>query len=258
MAKDAANDPADFWWLVPDEAKKFRFVYTKHQHPYSDQQNTDRDPPSVERDYSFYSVDSSGNLSKNEKRYPVEFLNKWKKRCGNTNVFRSLALFAADENADKLLGPLVLDIDREDYMEGEGMVQDLGKALQDTRKLVRCLQQSYRVKESDLCVLFTGHKGFNVEVRLGAVGIGSVNPQWDQFKFKRKEINQALGGSDDHPFVDRLHSFVRLHNSVNKWVACDGQEVARMKIQLTLDELFSLEATAIRNLSEDLVQASIL
>lgn len=244
----------DFWWLAPGEAKKYKFVYVKHHEPYSDEPNSDRDPLSVPQ---YHSVDESGNFSKDMKRYSADFLNEWKKRCRNTNVFRSLALYVAEASTEKLLGPFVVDIDHEEYVEGKGYVQDLDEALKATRKVVKCLRQRYRVNESDLRVLFTGHKGFNIEVRPRAVGIGSVNSQREQFEARLAEIDRDLQRSGGKQLVDKLHDYIRLHNSVNRWVGHDGQEVARMKIELTLDELFSSEATAICSRAEDLVQASM-
>ena len=151
----------DFWWLAPDEAKKYKFVYVKHHEPYSDEPNSDRDPLSVPQ---YHSVDESGNLSKDMKRYFVDFLNEWKKRCKNANVFRSLSLYVDEASTETLLGPFVVDIDREEYVQGKGYVQDLDDALKSTRRVVEYLRRRYRVNESDLRVLFTGHKGFNFVV----------------------------------------------------------------------------------------------
>ncbi len=244
----------DFWWLRPEEVKKYKFVLVGHHDPYSDEPDSDRQPFSVPW---YHSVDESENLSKDMKRYSLDFLNKWRRRCRNTNVFRSLALFVAEENAEELLGPFVVDIDREEYVPGKGYVQHLDDALEATRKAVRYLQQRYRVNESDLHVLFTGHKGFNIEVRPQAIGITSVSNRRKEFEARLEEINGDLGAGGGKRFVDKLHDDVRLHNSVNKWLGHNGQEVARMKYELALDDLFKLTATAICSRSEDLVKASL-
>jgi len=48
------------------------------------------------------------------------------------------------------------------------------------------------------------------------------------------------------------HPDLRLHSSINKWVMSNGKAMARMKIEIILDELNQLDAGEIADRSEKL------
>lgn len=173
----------------------------------------------------------------------------WREKCKNINVFRSLRLF---HNGEVLLGPLILDIDREQYTNDKGYIQDLGEALEDTQRIIKYLDHHYRTKNGELRVMFTGHKGFNIEVLPRTVGITSTKNQQEEFDAWLKYINNALGSNTNRKFVDSLHDHVRLHNSINKWIQYDGKEVSRCKYEVTIEQLHSLSASGIISVSEQL------
>lgn len=103
---------SDFWWLTTDELKKFNYIHVCYQEPYSDEPRSNRTPTSVCR---YFSLDNNNNLSSEIKYYKLSYLDSWKKRFNNTNVFRSIYLFSypCQENKDSICGPIILDIDRE-------------------------------------------------------------------------------------------------------------------------------------------------
>jgi len=234
---------SDFWWLTPEEAVKYKYVCVEHHEPYSDEPNSSRDPLSVSW---FHSLDTNGNLSKTVKRYPLAFIGQWRGICSNTNVFRSLSLFSALQDGEELLSPFLIDIDREEYKRGKGYVQNLDEALEATRQIVK--EHLCELKEGDLRIFFTGHKGFNIEVRPQALGIVSLDNQWRQFRDIRAAINKTFGDN----FVDTIKERLRLHDSINRWIANDGEEVNRMKFELSLCELNSLGVEEICRRSERL------
>ncbi len=48
------------------------------------------------------------------------------------------------------------------------------------------------------------------------------------------------------------HPYIRLHDSLNRWISRDGNTKTRMKIELTVEELDELPATEIASRSEKL------
>ncbi len=237
----------DFWWLTPEEIVKYKYVCVCHQEPYSDEPNSNREPTSVPR---YFSLDTSGNLSKVIKRYPLDFIRQWSEKCTNTNIFRSFNLFTAEQDGEEVLGPFLIDIDREEDESGKGYVQNLNEALKDTRQLVE--EYLCKFKEGDYRILFTGHKGFNIEVRPRALGITCTGNRQREFERRLRYINKVFGGSSNKKFVDKIHDEIRLHNSINRWIANDGNTVNRMKFELGIQELSSLSADEICQRSENL------
>ncbi len=236
----------DFWWLTPNEASKYKYLYVCHQEPCSDEPNSNKTPTSVP---CFHSFDKNGNLSKSIMRYPPEFIEQWREKFANINVFRSLGLYIAEQDGDKLIGPFVIDIDR-DCQSAKGYVQNLDKALEDTRRLVK--EYLCKFNKYDFRIFFTGHKGFNIEVRPQALDIISGTNQQQQFENKLMDINRVFGCNKTKRFADRFHEYLRLHNSINRFIANDGKELNRMKFQLSLYELNSLGVEEICRRSEDL------
>lgn len=236
---------SDFLWLTPAEAKKYKYVYVRHQERYSDKPCADKDPLSTNK---YHSIDSNGKLSIEIKRYRLEFIDQWKRKCENTNVFRSLNLFTGEQDGEELVGPLVLDIDRERGDWGKGYTQNLDDALEAARKLVK--EYLFRLKDDDFRIFFTGHKGFNIEVRPQALGIASNRNREQGFDHRLKEINKIFGNS----FVDGYHDFLRLHDSINSWVSINGKITHRMKFELTSDELNSMSIEEICLISEKLAR----
>ncbi len=161
---------SEFWWLTPKQALKYKYIYVCYQDPYSDEPNSERDPYSAPR---FFSTDEIGNLSRLKKYYPLEYINDWRTKCGNINVFRSFGLSSSEHGNDKLFGPFIIDIDREDGDFGKGYIQNLGKALKDARWLAD--EYLHQFKENDFRIFFTGHKGFNVEILPSALGLVTVD-----------------------------------------------------------------------------------
>ncbi len=223
---------SDFWWLSPQEAKRYGHVELFHQEPYSDEPNTDESP-------------LSRPLLPADRRYPLEFVSQWKAKFRNINVFRSLGLYTSDTGSSKIIGPFLLDIDRVLEKCG-GYVPDLSKALEDTRRLVEIYCSN--LKDKDYCIFFTGHKGFHIEVTPRVIGMPTGVDQWQQFKKMRDDINTQLGDS----FVDVLHPHVRLHNSINSWKDYSGQLVNAMNFEVSANELFNLSGEEFLKKAESL------
>ena len=225
----------DFWWLAPEEVGQYGHIELFHQEPYSDELSTDKDPCSCP-------------MLKSDRRYLSESISHWKEKYEHKNVFRSFALYSSDGNGKEIIGPFLLDIDR--ILENApGHVPDLTKALEDTRLLVK--KYCSNLKDEDYRVLFTGHKGFHIEVRPSAI---STSPHVDRrqcFERERTEINKSFG----HDFVDKFHDHVRLHNSINHWIDYSGKETYSMSFEASVDGLFSLSAEDIFARAKDLASA---
>jgi hypothetical protein len=227
----------DFWWLSPEEVRQYRYIDLFHQEPYSDEPNTDKNPLSCP-------------MLQSGKRYPLESVNQWKAKFGNMNVFRSYALYSLDIEGKEIIGPLLLDIDRT-IGQGEGYPPDFGKALKDTRLLVK--EYCSNLKDKDYRIFFTGHKGFHIEIQPKAVGISSYLDRWQHFENIRRDINKRFGNA----FIDKFHSHIRLHNSVNGWIDYSGERVDSMNFKVSIEELFSLSAEDIFVKAKNLAAAAL-
>jgi len=196
----------------------------------------------------------------------IDELEHWRERFQNTNVYRALKIASASSGEDEIIGPFLVDVDN-----GAG---DLGDALVVTRKTFRLLHDKLRVDIDSLRIFFTGHKGFNVEIRPQALDIqGSTNDQVRKSANVLHQITETLRGgkswqtrnqvSDAGTVVDQIygdrysgyrlkHPYIRLHSSLNMWISSDGKTKTRMKIELTVDELNKLPTTAIASRAENL------
>jgi len=85
-------------------------------------------------------------------------------------AFRVLKIASASSGVEDIIGPFLVDIDNGD--------EDLEDALVVTRKTFHLLRDELRVDINSLRIFFTGHKGFNLEIRPQALDIqGSTNDQ---------------------------------------------------------------------------------
>jgi hypothetical protein len=261
---------SDFWWLPEKESSQAWLVGVGHRSPLSDD-----DGP---YDVPWYrSVDPRGELSTDEKRYPLAYLDEWRRTCGNSEVFRTLKLYAspgAQEAA--LLGPFLIDVDNSAW--NNGYREDLEDALRVTRQVVRFVGDYWNLSGHQFRIFFTGRKGFNVEIRPDALEIGGPVASQVQLSLEKLQTMiyhlHSLNGnrnkndnavSDRGTVIDRIygsplssprlkHPYVRLHDSVNKWVTHDGTEIARMKLELSPKELFDSTARAICSRSESMIR----
>ena len=221
MEKDKTYG-TDFWWLSSIEAKRYGYIDLFHQEPYSDEPNSDKDPLSCP-------------MLKGNRRYPLEFVGQWKAKFRNVNVFRSYALYSTDIKNNQIIGPFILDIDRSVEFNG-GYRSDFNRALTDTWLIVK--EHCSNFKDKDYRVLFTGHKGFHIEIRPQALGTSTHVDQNKHFENLRMIVNKQFGDN----FVDRFHPHVRLHNSINSWADYSGHRIDSMDFEVTTDELFDLNA----------------
>lgn len=220
----------DFWWLTFEQANKYVYVELVHHQPLT---NEDNAPHQDFNNPCFTGIQS---------------ISEWRNKYQNTNVYRSLRIWSDNSKREALSGPFVIDIDNE--------CGKLDDTLIVTRKAVKCIFNSYNLKESDLRLFFTGHKGFNIEVLPSALGLaGTQSEQDNKADCIREKIiselrrNAGLASqpgqcrnlvSEQGTLIDLIHKHVRLHDSINKWIENGGQK-ARRKIALTLKELCSLQ-----------------
>ena len=237
---------SDFWWLSPNQRSRYQYTEFGHHRPISD----DEAPCSVNWDTSICSLDE---------------IQHWLGRFQNTNVYRALKITSASFDEEEIIGPFLVDIDNGD--------EDLEDALVVTRKTFHLLRDEFRVDINSLRIFFTGHKGFNLEIRPQALDIrGSTCDQIRKSANILHQITVALRGgkswqttnrvSDVGTVVDQIygdrfcytlkHPYIRLHGSLNMWISSDGKTRTRMKIELTVDELNKLPATEIASRAEKL------
>ena len=162
----------DFWWLTSSEKSKYTYVELVHHAPLKKEDNS---PYASFMNPCFSLVNS---------------INQWRDRHGNTNVYRSLKSWADESRTDVISGPFIVDIDNE--------CEDLGDALTVARGTVKYVMDSFNIKEGDMRIFFTGHKGFNVEIRPSAFAImGTLEQQERRAERVRKEIIKKLQEGKD-------------------------------------------------------------
>ena len=224
----------DFWW-IREEQHRSLYVGVGHHRPLTDDDN----PYMIEE----------------KNYYPLGFIHQWRRVCNDINVHRTLTLFDKGGEAI-LLGPFLIDIDNSQWTDG--YQEDLEDALQVAQSTIRLLKTEFAIHENDLRVLFTGRKGFNIEVRPSSLGIrmdGTVDAQVKVSRRKLEKIRDAVRSSRGTT-IDRIyggkfdkcelkHPYVRLHNSINEWMQKDGNKLARRKIKLSLADLFGMSAEQI-------------
>ncbi len=206
----------------------------------------------------WHSLDQHEQLSEAFELYPVSFLRRWRSVCQNTNVYRTLRLFSASSRRDSILGPFVVDIDHDE----KGNLEDALEAARQTVKL--CVEQ-WNMTEEDCQVFFSGHKGFNIEIRPEALGIAAsverqIELSWQKLDLIIRTLRQRnglpgrgnavsrAGTVIDRIYCDNLelrHPYIRLPDSVNSWVGSDSVPVSRLRIHLTIEELHRLPLAAI-------------
>ncbi len=235
---------SELWWLTPDEMLKYTWLEVLHMDPYSDEPNSELEPIKVGK---YRSLDINGNLSIETKRYPINFLQIWREKAYNINVFRSIVLFSAEVSGDELAGPFVIDIDSNDHNKETGYTSNIDDSLKTTRRIFQ--ERLSTLHQNDYRIFFTGHKGFNIEVRPQAIGV-SRNEHWErEFRRLLKPLKDTAVGT---AIIDVPHCELRLHDSMNYWISNDGTNTYRMKYELSLSELKSITAEEMCNRGENL------
>jgi hypothetical protein len=236
----------DFWWLSSDQETRYIYAELGHHNPI---------PPDEQPDLASW----------DKEVYLTNQINHWRERFQNTNVYRSLKLTTALSEGEELIAPFVVDIDNDR--------EDLADALDVARNALSLLQGWFNITEENLKIFFTGHKGFNLEMHPEALGrYRSINDQIATYGGLREEIIQGLRrrksdwASNQVSYAETVidttyikdgsgyklkHHYIRLHRSLNKWGVTDGTIKARMKIELSVDELNRLTATEIIAMSEN-------
>ena len=250
---------SDLWWVEPVVGAQHRFLYVGHHLPISD----DDEPLAT----SWFHSIAGDHLSEEKVRCPTTFLETWKARCANSNVYRSLQLFASAENGEALLGPFLIDIDNSTWDESTELYREnLQDALDVARRAAKLLTTRWGISTRDLRIFFTGRKGFNLEVRPSTLGIqGSHHQQLEESSKKLSTLVDELrarvglrgtnvvgsqGTSIDMIYgsqrrgIALRHPYIRLHKSINRWRS-GGLDISRRKVELQLDELWSGDIEAI-------------
>jgi hypothetical protein len=220
----------DFWWLDDNERRKFAYLELCHSELKDD------------LTYPF----------KQKQTIRVTKINEYREKYGNTNIFRSLILKDSLTEEQEILGPFIIDIDNDNGENG----------LEATRKITQQISDyliNDYIKENDFRILFSGHKGFNIEIRPEVIGVtGSISEQIlksrktldviisylrQKNRVSEQVINfvDQLGTTIDKVYGDRFnnelkHSFIRLHNSINTWKAENNTIISREKIELPYRE----------------------
>jgi len=240
----------DFWWLSESQEKQGWLVGVGHHAPLTDDDEPSRTSLNQEEPAIpgwFHSLDDEHNKSPDFKRYSPSSLAEWRSACQNTNVYRTLKLFAERLDQEPVLGPFLVDIDNQDWTNG------YSENLEDARIVaVRTVEllstQRDLAQGRDFRVFFSGRKGFNIEVCPTALGIkGSLH---DQIRASADRLDEVIReiekGSSAPAGIDRIygnrfgyrlkHPYTRLHNSWNEWIS-EGQAMKRLRLELSAADL---------------------
>jgi len=270
----------DFWWLPEDMSIKGLLVGVGHHKQVADSEDV---PP---LDSWYRSLDQKGNLSSNIEHYPIRSLNRWRKACKNTNVYRTLKVFDGNTGEAIFLGPFLVDIDNSD--------EDLDDAQTVTKQIVVYLTEQRGLSSDGIRIFFSGRKGFNVEICPEVLEISGSVPNQIELSARRldeiiaslRNINNIRDSYEDivdsqgvviaqcyttrnivssqQTAIDRIygdrfgyrlkHPYIRLHRSINKWIRNDGSKMTRMRIELSIEQLWSINAVGISSKAEESAQ----
>lgn len=226
---------SDFWWLDEDQLGRFTYLKFGHNEP----------------------VDDSTSPYIKPQKCRISTIDELRSEFQNINIHRSLELSDSPSNGEKLVGPFLIDIDNEN--------NNLESARNIIKQTLEYLTtQLYKSPVVDFRLFFTGHKGFNIEIKPSLLEINNYSNQYESlYRKKRRDIIDYLHKKNDipenhHNFVDNndtiidvKHCFVRLHNSINSWVGDDGKIISRKKIELSYQEIFEMSI-------EDIITTSVV
>lgn len=243
----------DFWWLPENVSIGNLFVGVGSHGPVADE-----DSPKW-----LHSI-KKGVLVESEERCGLSFLSHWRSICSDTNVYRTLSLYCRTVEEPILLGPFVVDIDN---------AENLADAQSVARQVATYLTEQWELSQDKFRLLFSGHKGFNVEILPESAGINGEIP--DQLRLSSQKLDDIISFlrktnniksptvncvSDRGTVIDRIsgdrygyrlkHPYMRLHNSINEWIRKDGSRGRRRKIEITIDQLMNCSAAEISLISE--------
>jgi hypothetical protein len=235
---------SDFWWL--DEHLLDKSIYLELGHI---------DP-----------TDDSSYMMQQVEKCQVNQIEEYRRKFGDINVFRSLRLSDKLNNGHKIMGPFIVDIDNEN--EENGLVA----AHKITRQLSEYLVKN-NITDKDFRILFSGHKGFGIEIKPGCVNIsGSISDQiigsskkTDEFISYLRQINTVQNNTinvvdNAGTIIDSVYGnkfkcelkleYTRLHNSVNSWKTLKNTLSSRRKIELCYKEFGNASLAEIINLAK--------
>jgi len=252
------QESGDFWWLGSREGLTSLWVGFGHTEDLPQFDEPAEILPSI-RTYDLRSPDPL---------CAVDALDSLRDERHAINVFRTLCVF--DESGQPVAaGPLYLDIDAEARSDGSCDLEDAATA---ARHLLRVLSETGLIDGRDFRILFSGHKGFNVEVRPESLGLLSRPDSWlnwreqlEQLRDRARLVGRVIhsdpraisnGGTiiDSFLRIGRYSGlrrpWLRMENSINSWVSSSDVRIRRMKFRLSEDDLRSMSIDALISESE--------
>ena len=160
-----------------------------------------------------------------------------KTRYSEHNIYRSWMVY--DEN-EREIGrmPAYLDID------GHYRDPDLTKAHEATNWVIDTIKQFCALKDDDFRVVFSGQKGFHVEIRRP----GECSKELASLLKSDNGYNTHFGHSSSGGTVlDKQHDYLRLHGTIN---TTDQDTPPRRCFVMTVDEFRNSDVSMMLEESE--------
>ncbi len=134
--------------MEPGKARKPWHLFVGHHRPVSDHES----PFDVQWVHSF----GARGPRPARKLYSFNSLGEWAAAFDDTNVYRSLCVYADRSGGGSLLGPFLVDIDNADWDDRvNGYSVDLEDALTVARRAVAVLTGRWGIRPSDMKVFFS-------------------------------------------------------------------------------------------------------
>lgn len=233
---------SDFWWLDQNQLDKFTYLELGHSEPVDDLTR-----PTIQA-----------------QKCQMATIDEFRSKYYNTNIYRSLMLWDTSMDGRGILGPFLVDIDNEN---------DLNASHTIVKQLLNYFINDIGLIIDNIRILFTGHKGFNIEIRPKVLNIyGSISDQVglshkildkirDDLRKYNKVQNMTLDVVDNKGTIIDLtyggkysvelkHPYIRLHDSINSWLGNNGETKSRRKIELSYQDLFEISIEEILLKSE--------
>lgn len=179
----------------------------------------------------------------------IKDINGVKKQYKEHNLFRSLDVYKKPKGLQSIgRYPIVLDIDYDKPLNPIPNFNDLERVRKVAVQAIRILEVDIDIPEDDIKIVFSGCKGFHIEVRkefnkashIRQSLIDKLREENGQFGFS----NHVAKDTGIDP-INESHRHVRIKDTWNSWTNSSGNIERRKCFELSLQELRNLNINQI-------------
>lgn len=181
----------------------------------------------------------------------IKDIDKFKRQYEKHNLFRSLDVYK-DLEGSRAIGrcPIVLDIDYDNLRNPIPNLNDLERVREVAVQAMRVLETDINIPKGDIQIVFSGCKGFHLEVRREFNQALKIRESLiERLRKENGEFGYGNHVAKDIGIdpINENHQHVRIKNTWNSWKESSKELKCRKCIELSHDELKSLNVNQIVN-----------